>query len=105
MRTMDALTQNLIDSLTRILSESVEDSLATLHVCAPVLIENLQMVKRSAVDRREIEAQIRKALDTWQKQHPLPDAAQQALLENLENELFGKPLSIETDVRAGGTVI
>jgi len=59
MRAMDALTQNLIDSLTQILSkESVEVSLATLQVCAPILIEHLQMVKKSAVDRRDVESQL-----------------------------------------------
>lgn len=90
MRAMDALTQNLIDCLTLILKQSPEESLATLQVCAPVLIDHLQQVKHSAVDRREIETQLRKALDSWLTKHPQPDGAQQALLENLERELFGK---------------
>jgi hypothetical protein len=88
---MDALTQNLIDSLTQILSkESTEVSLVTLQICAPVLIEHLQLVKQSAVDRRDVESQLRKAMDNWLKDHPQPDVARQALLEVLERELLGK---------------
>ncbi|WP_259111253.1 hypothetical protein [Pseudomonas sp. JUb42] len=95
MRAMDALTQNLIDSLTQILSkESTEVSLATLQICAPVLIEHLQVVKHSAVDRRDVESQLRKALDNWLKEHPQPDMARQSLQELLEQELLGKPTSM-----------
>lgn len=90
MRAMDNLTQNLIDSLTQILREPQEDSLLALKVCAPVLIEHLQLVKHTAVDRREIESQLRKALDQWLEQHPQPDSAQRALLTLLEKELLGK---------------
>lgn len=103
MRAMDALTQNLIDSLTQILSkESVEVSLATLQVCAPILIEHLQMVKKSAVDRRDVESQLRKALDNWLREHPQPDVARQALLEVLEKELLGKPLTAVVPGAQGG---
>ncbi|EPN74369.1 hypothetical protein A233_18557, partial [Pseudomonas syringae pv. actinidiae ICMP 19097] len=60
---MDALTQNLIDSLTQILTNPQEESLIALRICAPVLIEHLQVVKHVAVDRREIQSQLHKALD------------------------------------------
>ncbi|EGH25863.1 hypothetical protein PSYMO_32399, partial [Pseudomonas amygdali pv. mori str. 301020] len=48
MIAMDALTQNLIDSLTQILQCPQEDSLLALKICAPVLIEHLQVVKHVA---------------------------------------------------------
>ncbi|MFS2159657.1 hypothetical protein ACCD10_20200 [Pseudomonas sp. Pseusp122] len=101
MRAMDTLTQNLIDSLTQLLQVPQEDSLAALHVCAPVLIEHLQTVKHNAVDRRDIEAQLRKALDRWLTQHPQPDSAQRLLLETLEKELFGKTSALRL-VESGG---
>lgn len=90
MRAMDTLTQNLIDSLTELLSEPQEDSLAVLQVCAPVLIENLQTVRQRAVDRREIEAQLRRAVGRWLERHPQPQAAQEALLKFLEAELLNR---------------
>ncbi len=90
MRAMDALTQNLIDSLTQILRDPQEESLLALKVCAPVLIEHLQVVKHIAVDRREIETQLRKALDQWLLHHPQPDSAQRSLLTLLEKELLVK---------------
>lgn len=90
MRAMDNLTQNLIDSLTDLLSTPREDSLAVLRVCAPVLIENLQTVKQRAVDRREIEAQLRKAIERWLEQHPQPQAAQTDLLASLKAELLDR---------------
>ncbi|MBI6855547.1 hypothetical protein YA0002_22550 [Pseudomonas cichorii] len=93
MRAMDALTQSLIDHLTQLLHSPQEDSLATLQICAPVLIENLRIVKDSAVDRREIIPQLRKAVDKWLAQHPQPDTAQQDLLVVLERELLGKSTS------------
>ncbi|MBI6701427.1 hypothetical protein YA0602_28710, partial [Pseudomonas syringae] len=52
MRAMDALTQNLIDSLTQLLKNPQEDALLALKICAPVLIEDLEVVKHVAVDRR-----------------------------------------------------
>jgi len=90
MRAMDTLTQNLIDSLTELLSEPLEDSLAVLQVCAPVLIENLQTVRQRAVDRREIEAQLRRAVGRWLERHPQPQEAQEALLKSLEAELLNR---------------
>lgn len=90
MRAMDALTQNLIDSLTQILKDPQEESLEALKVCAPVLIEHLQVIKHIAVDRREIGAQLHKALDQWLKHHPQPDNAQRALLTLLNQELLAK---------------
>lgn len=52
MRTLNGLTQNLIESLTLLLQQPGEDALQTLEVCAPVLIEQLQEVLLRAVDRR-----------------------------------------------------
>ncbi|KAA8690536.1 hypothetical protein [Pseudomonas caricapapayae] len=90
MRAMDALTQNLIDSLTQILNDPQEDSLLALKICAPVLIEHLEVVKHVAVDRREIEFQLHKALDQWLEHHPQPESAQKALLTLLNQELLAK---------------
>ena len=42
MRTLNTLTQNLIESLTQLLQQPSEDALHTLEVCAPVLIEQLR---------------------------------------------------------------
>ncbi|MCD5972333.1 MULTISPECIES: hypothetical protein [Pseudomonas] len=92
MRAMDALTQNLIDSLTQILKDPQEESLQALKICAPVLIEHLQVVKHVAVDRREIQSQLHKALDQWLEHHPQPESAQKALLALLDQELLTKQL-------------
>ncbi|WP_116817025.1 hypothetical protein [Pseudomonas syringae] len=92
MRAMDALTQNLIDSLTKILQCPQEDSLLALKICAPVLIEHLQVVKHVAVDRREIQTQLHKALDQWLEHHPQPESAQKTLLTLLDQELLAKQL-------------
>lgn len=105
MRAMDSLTQNLIDTLTQILLAPQEDTLAALQVVAPVLIDHLQVVKCSAVDRREIEAQMRKALDQWLVQHPQPDAARDELIGLLERELLAKnQVSIDTARQRGAAV-
>ncbi|QHE95714.1 hypothetical protein ACKUFS_03715 [Pseudomonas cannabina] len=90
MRAMDALTQNLIDSLTQLLKNPQEDALLALKICAPVLIEHLEVVKHVAVDRREIQAQLHKALDQWLEHHPQPESAQKALLTLLNQELLAK---------------
>lgn len=37
MRTLNSLTQNLIESLTQLLEQPGEDALQTLEVCAPSL--------------------------------------------------------------------
>jgi len=93
MRAMDRVTQDIIDSLTQLLSHPRldQDTLMALQICAPVLITNLQTVKARAVDRREIEAQLDTALKDWLAKHPQPDEAQQALLKVLHHDVLGKP--------------
>ncbi|MBU4634041.1 hypothetical protein [Pseudomonas chlororaphis] len=86
MRTLNNLTQNLIESLTQLLQKPGEDALEALKVCAPVLIEQLQQVLIRAVDRRDIESQLRTVLDEWLRQHPQPDTAEQALTEALRKQ-------------------
>ncbi|SDG71595.1 hypothetical protein SAMN05216603_103150 [Pseudomonas benzenivorans] len=86
MRALNSLTQNLIESLTQLLQKPGEDALQSLEVCAPVLIEQLQQILVRAVDRRDIDAQLRGALGEWLLQHPQPEAAQQALLEALHKQ-------------------
>ncbi|WP_158896962.1 MULTISPECIES: hypothetical protein [unclassified Pseudomonas] len=98
MRAMDRFTQDLIDSLTQLLSQPGQDTLAALQICAPVLITNLQAVKARAVDRREVEAQLDTALKDWLAKHPQPDEAQQALLEALHRDVLGRE-SDETAAR------
>lgn len=96
MRTLNTLTQNLIECLTQLLRNPGEEALQTLEVCAPVLIEQLQQVLDRAVDRRDIDAQIREALGEWLQQHPQPQAAQQALLDALRKQaLISSPSSGE----------
>lgn len=90
MRAMDRFTQDLIDSLTKLLSEPGQDTLTALQICAPVLITNLQAVKARAVDRREVEAQLDTALKDWLAKHPQPDEAQQALLKALHRDVLGR---------------
>ncbi|AXA68603.1 hypothetical protein [Pseudomonas oryzihabitans] len=90
MRAMDRFTQDLIDSLTKLLSQPGQDTLTALQICAPVLITNLQAVKSRAVDRREIEVQLNTALKDWLAKHPQPDEAQQALLEVLHRDVLGR---------------
>ncbi len=60
------------------------NSLQTLRICAPVLIEELQQIQLRAVDRRDIVSQIKQLLDEWLQQHPQPDTAQQALIEAVD---------------------
>lgn len=98
MRAMDRFTQDLIDSLTQLLSQPGQDTLTALQICAPVLITNLQAVKARAVDRREIEAQLDTALKDWLAKHPQPDEAQQALLSVLHRDVLGRD-SDETTAR------
>ncbi|AMB86012.1 hypothetical protein AWM79_12165 [Pseudomonas agarici] len=86
MRTLNTLTQNLIESLTQLLQRPGKDALQTLEVCAPVLIEQLQQVLMRAVDRRDIESQLRIVLDDWLCQHPQPEQAENALLEALRKQ-------------------
>ena len=93
MRTLNSLTQNLIESLTQLLEKPGEYALQTLEVCAPVLIEELQQVLIRAVDRRDIDQQLQTALANWLRQHPQPESAEHALLEALRKQalLSSKP--------------
>ena len=83
MRTLNTLTQNLIESLTLLLQKPGEDALQTLEVCAPVLIEQLQEVLVRAVDRRDFEVQLRTVLEVWLTKYPQSSAAERALFEGL----------------------
>lgn len=97
MRTLNALTQNLIERLTQLLQQPDEDALQTLEVCAPVLIEQLQQVLVRAVDRRDIESQLQKVIANWLWQHPQPESAERSLLEALRKQAL---LSTSAGARA-----
>ena len=86
MRTLNSLTQNLIESLTLLLQKPREDSLQTLEVCAPVLVEQLQEVLVRAVDRRDFEVQLRAVLEVWLTKYPQSSAAETALFEGLRSD-------------------
>lgn len=86
MRAMNALTQNLIDTLVILLKEPGQDTLETLRISSPVLIEQLQLVQEQAVDRRDVGYLIQSALDDWLNQHPQPDEALQALFDALSKQ-------------------
>lgn len=88
MRTLDSLTQSLIESLTRLLQQPEEDALESLKVCAPVLIEQLQQVLVRAVDRRDVEVQIRTVLEGWFRVHPQPETAEHDLIEALRTNVL-----------------
>ncbi|KYC16505.1 MULTISPECIES: hypothetical protein [unclassified Pseudomonas] len=75
MRVMNTLTQNIIDSLTQLLKDPGHDTLQSLSVCAPVLIDELQQIKINALDRRDIMPLIQGVLADWLKQHPQPEGA------------------------------
>ncbi len=79
MRVMNTLTQSIIDNLTQLLKEPGHDTLQSLSVCAPVLIDELQQIKNNALDRRDIMPLIQGVLDEWLKQHPQPEGAIQDL--------------------------
>ena len=83
MRTLNSLTQNLIESLALLLQQPGEDALQTLEVCAPVLIEQLQEVLVRAVDRRDFEGQLRVVLEVWLGEYPQSSEAEGALFEGL----------------------
>ncbi|MDC6381762.1 hypothetical protein BW687_016465 [Pseudomonas graminis] len=85
MRTLDSLTQSLIESLTQLLQQPEEDALESLRVCAPVLIEQLQQVLVRAVDRRDVEVRIQRVIEGWLRLHPQPDAAEQELMKALRS--------------------
>ena len=86
MRTLNSLTQNLIESLTLLLQKPGEDALQTLEVCAPVLVEQLQEVLVRAVDRRDFEGQLRVVLEVWLTKYPQSSAAETALFEGLRSD-------------------
>ncbi|VXC23021.1 conserved hypothetical protein [Pseudomonas sp. 8Z] len=98
MRALNNLTQNLIESLTQLLQKPGEDALQALEVCAPVLIEQLQLIQVRAVDRRDIDAQLQQALGDWLRQHPQPEAAQKDLLDNLRKQALISPSSSRAQV-------
>ncbi|AZL70125.1 MULTISPECIES: hypothetical protein [Pseudomonas] len=84
MRVMNTLTQSIIDSLTQLLKDPGHDTLQSLSVCAPVLIDELQQIKNNAVDRRDIMPLIQAVLNEWLKQHPQPEGAIQDLQAALQ---------------------
>lgn len=85
MRVMNTLTQNIIDNLIQLLKDPGHDTLQSLSVCAPVLIDELQQIKKNALDRRDIQG----LLDEWLKQHPQPEGAIKDLQTALER--LGQP--------------
>lgn len=88
MRTLDSLTQSLIESLTQLLQQPEEDALESLKVCAPVLIEQLQQVLVRAVDRRDVEVRIRRVIEGWLRLHPQMEAAEHDLIRALRTNLL-----------------
>ncbi|MBP7875644.1 hypothetical protein KA012_01445 [Candidatus Woesebacteria bacterium] len=84
MRVMNTLTQNIIDNLTQLLKDPGQDTLQSLSVCAPVLIDELQQIKKNALDRREILPLIQTALNEWLQQHPQPEGALDDLMDALQ---------------------
>lgn len=94
MRTLDSLTQSLIESLTQLLQQPEEDALESLRVCAPVLIEQLQQVLLRAVDRRDVEVWVRKVVLNWLRLHPQMDAAEHDLVEALRISMITNPSSL-----------
>lgn len=88
MRTLDSLTQSLIESLTQLLQKPEKDALESLKVCAPVLIEQLQQVLVRAVDRRDVEVRIRTVLEDWLRLYPQLETAEQDLIEALRTNVL-----------------
>jgi hypothetical protein len=88
MRTLDSLTQSLIESLTQLLQQPEEDALESLKVCAPVLIEQLEQVLMRAVDRRDVEVRIRTVLEDWLRLYPQLETAEQDLIEALRTNVL-----------------
>jgi hypothetical protein len=89
MRVMNTLTQNIIDSLTQLLKDPGHDTIQSLSICAPVLIDELQQIKINALDRREIIPLIQGVLDEWLKHHPQPEGAIHELQAALQQ--LGQP--------------
>lgn len=88
MRTLDSLTQSLIESLTQLLQQPEEDALESLKVCAPVLIEQLQQVLVRAMDRRDVEVLIRTVVEDWLRLHPQMEAAGYDLIGTLRTKVL-----------------
>jgi hypothetical protein len=88
MRTLDSLTQSLIESLTQLLQQPEEDALESLKVCAPVLIEQLQQVLVRAVDRRDVEVRMRTVVEDWLRVHPQPETAENDLIRALRTNVL-----------------
>lgn len=86
MRVMNHLTQSLIESLTQLLKEPGQDTLQSLEICAPVLIDELQQIKENALDRRDLMPLIQTALNEWLQQHPQPEGAVEALIDALRRQ-------------------
>lgn len=84
MRTLNTLTQNLIESLTQLLQKPEEDALESLKVCAPVLIEQLEQVLARAVDRRDVEDTLRAIIEEWLRKHPQTGPTEQDLVDALK---------------------
>lgn len=97
MRVMNTLTQNIIDSLTQLLKDPGHDTLQSLSVCAPVLIDELQQIKINALDRRDIMPLIQGVLADWLKQHPQPEGAIHDLQAALQR--LGPPIISPNDQR------
>ncbi|PUA42067.1 hypothetical protein C5U62_29960 [Pseudomonas protegens] len=91
MRTLNPLTRSLIEDLTQLLQCSGEDALKTLRVAAPVLIGELQQILDRAVDRRDIQVQVRQVLEDWLCCHPQPEEAREALIDALRRQALIAP--------------
>jgi hypothetical protein len=94
---MNTLTQSIIDNLTQLLREPGHDTLQSLSVCAPVLIDELQQIKNHAVDRRDIFPLIQVALNEWLRQYPQPERAIQDLQSALQR--ISVPLNAQSGDR------
>jgi len=86
MRTLSTLTQNLIENLIQLLEQPGEEALQTLVVCAPMLVEQLQQILERAVDRRDVQHQLRVVLDDWFQTHPQTESAENAIFEALRRK-------------------
>ncbi|WP_252090627.1 hypothetical protein [Pseudomonas sp. MWU13-3659] len=84
MRVMNTLTQSIIDNLTQLLKDPGHDTLQSLAICAPVLIEELQQIKNNAVDRRDLLPLLQGVFSEWLQQHPQPEGALADLQDALQ---------------------
>lgn len=95
MRVMNHLTQSIIENLTQLLKNPGQDTLQSLEVCAPVLIDDLQQIKDNALDRRDFIPLIQTALDEWLQQHPQPEGAMEDLIRALRKHALLQPTQPE----------